>query len=102
MSHLITWNGKTQNLVTWCKELNIPYYLIYHRLKRNWSVDRAFTEPVNKNSGKLITWSGKTQNLAAWAKELNISEKNLRRRFACNWSVDKAFTTQPDKKKRKR
>lgn len=42
----LTWDGKTQSLVQWSEELNIPYRVLYDRVYRGWSVDRIFTQPV--------------------------------------------------------
>lgn len=42
----ISFNGKTQNLSEWCKELAMNYHRTYDRLFRyGWSVERAFIEP---------------------------------------------------------
>lgn len=45
-NRLITYQGKTQPLVTWCEELNLNYYKIANRLnKYKWDIERAFTTP---------------------------------------------------------
>ena len=42
----ITWNGRTQNLRQWAKELNVNYQSIQGRIHDYaWSVERAFTTP---------------------------------------------------------
>lgn len=38
----VTFEGRTQCVMDWAKELGIPCYLIYQRLNRGWSVERAF------------------------------------------------------------
>lgn len=44
----ITYNGRTQNLVDWCNELNLPYKLIHNRIhKLGWTFVRSITEPVH-------------------------------------------------------
>lgn len=41
---LIEWNGKSQNICAWGKELGISPNTLYGRLyKMNWSVEKAFT-----------------------------------------------------------
>lgn len=41
---LITYNGKTQNLLAWSRELNIPYATLKSRLNLlHWTVEKAFT-----------------------------------------------------------
>lgn len=42
---LIEWNGKSQNICAWGKELGISANTLYGRLyKLGWSVDKAFTK----------------------------------------------------------
>lgn len=43
-----TYNGKTLNLMQWCKELDLPYKTIHSRLyKSGWSFKKAITTPIN-------------------------------------------------------
>lgn len=43
-NHYITYQGKTQSLAEWCRELNLNYYKIRSRLNSyGWSPERAFT-----------------------------------------------------------
>lgn len=42
----ITYNGTTQTLIEWAHELNITAPTLSGRLKRGWSLDRAFTTPT--------------------------------------------------------
>lgn len=48
-NRLITYNGKTQNLKQWSKELHINYGTLLFRLDAlNWSIDKAFTTAVKR------------------------------------------------------
>ena len=41
-------NGKTQNLMQWCKELDLDYKLVHNRIhKLGWNFERAITTPCN-------------------------------------------------------
>lgn len=43
-----TYNGKTQNLSQWCRELNLDYKRTNNRITaKHWPFERAITEPVN-------------------------------------------------------
>lgn len=44
-NYYITWNDKTQSLKDWSRELNLTYDTLRSRLKRGWSVEKAFTTP---------------------------------------------------------
>lgn len=41
-NRLITYKGKTQSLANWCRELNLNYGTIKCRIRRNWTVEKAF------------------------------------------------------------
>lgn len=40
----IEYMGETKTLAEWCRELNLNYYTVQKRLKKGWSVERAFKE----------------------------------------------------------
>ncbi len=46
-NHLITINGKTQNLTQWSKELNIHPNKILYRISKNWDVKTYKTKSSN-------------------------------------------------------
>lgn len=49
----ITYNGRTQNLSDWCKELNLPYIRIYQRIvKYGYTFEDAITEPTHNRIRK--------------------------------------------------
>lgn len=57
---LIEYNGKTQTLTAWAKELGIRHQTLYNRIvMKGWDVDRAFEKPakkeVNVNAEELET-----------------------------------------------
>lgn len=46
---LIEYNGKTQTLTAWAKELGIRHQTLYNRIvMKGWDVDRAFEKPAKK------------------------------------------------------
>lgn len=49
----ITFNGKTQGLQDWARELGVNYQLIQYRLDNGWSAARALTTPSRKKAVKL-------------------------------------------------
>jgi hypothetical protein len=46
----ISFAGKTQCLMDWAEELGINYPALVSRLRHGWSVERAFTTPIRKDS----------------------------------------------------
>lgn len=50
---LIEYNGKTQNLSQWAKELGMPGQTLFARIHLSgWTVEKAFTTPVKKRNKK--------------------------------------------------
>ena len=45
-NHYITFQGKTQTLTDWAKELNISRTTLHARLRRRWSIEQALTTPT--------------------------------------------------------
>lgn len=46
---LIEYNGKTQSLSAWARELDMPGQTLYARLRiSNWPVEKAFTTPTRR------------------------------------------------------
>jgi len=43
----IAFRGRTQSLAAWAEELGIPYFTIHARLRRDWPIERALSEPAN-------------------------------------------------------
>lgn len=60
----ITFNGKTQSVHQWSKELSINYQTLWSRLKDNWTVEKALTTPVitadeRMVKARAVRWSEK-------------------------------------------
>lgn len=93
----IEYNGKTQNLTDWCKELNIDEGTMYSRLHSGWSIEKAFSTPVRKRRDTTITYDGKTQPIYMFAKEYGMRPSTLRQRILdYGWPIDKALTEPVD------
>lgn len=86
----LTYNGKTQTMVEWSKELNIPYRTLQDRYKKGLTD----IEILNKKriDDASITYNGKTQTIKQWAEELNINYATLRTRIYRGWDIEKCFT----------
>ena len=44
----ISFNGESKTIGQWSEDLNIAYHILYKRLWRGWSADRALTTKFNK------------------------------------------------------
>lgn len=96
---LITYEGKTQSVNAWAKELGIPIATLYGRLRaKNWSLEEILsTESLRKSkSARRVTWKGRTQSIYAWAAEIGLEYLTLRSRLLIHhWSVERALSTPP-------
>jgi len=50
VNRLITYHGEEKPLKVWTNELSLPYRGVHARLRRGWSVERAFEYPFEKSS----------------------------------------------------
>jgi hypothetical protein len=44
----IEYNGMTKSITEWAEYLGITRYALEHRLRNNWSLERAFTQKKGK------------------------------------------------------
>jgi len=88
----IEYNGKTQTLAEWAKELSINYWtLIYRFDKLGMTSEEAFETPVNKD--RFFRYNGQIKTLKEWSKCVNVPYKTLCKRQCNGWSIEKMLTT---------
>ena len=44
----ITYEGKTQSMADWCRELGLDYVLMQQRIYKGWTAEKAFKTPLKK------------------------------------------------------
>ena len=48
VTRLLTFNGKTQSISMWAREVHMSYNTLFHRVvHRNWGTEKALTEPIH-------------------------------------------------------
>lgn len=52
-NHRFEYNGETHTLSEWARILNIPRGVIKDRLRLNWPIEKALTEPIKAKKRKL-------------------------------------------------
>lgn len=50
---ILLYKGMNKNLTEWCKILNLSYKMIEARIRRNWTVEKAFETPCKIKTKKL-------------------------------------------------
>lgn len=48
-NYFIEYNGERHTLQEWCEKLNLKYSTLYARLKRGWSIKKAFITPFGRS-----------------------------------------------------
>jgi hypothetical protein len=49
-NRLITHQGRTQCMAAWSEEMGLSLNTLEHRLRRNWTTERALTQPEQKKT----------------------------------------------------
>lgn len=52
-NRLLTLDGKTQSMKQWAEELGMGADTLWRRLHKGWSVERALTEPIQKQKRRV-------------------------------------------------
>lgn len=104
-TRLVTFNGITQCIVDWAKQLGIPSKTLYNRLARGCPIADALTATriTSKDSkgARKITFNGVTMCLAEWARAIGIHRGTLCERLA-KWPLHLALTAPPHSTRKKR
>lgn len=95
-SHLLTFNGKTQSMTQWAKELNLSRNVIFGRWKAGLPIEEVLRKEKHLHRGEtkhenLVSYDGQTLNQKQWAEKLGISATTLGRRLK-EMSVEEAFS----------
>lgn len=80
----ITYNGKTQTLKDWCKELNINYTAAKNHRRNGEPLEDIidfFKDGNYNHNHHMITYNGKTQSIKAWCNELHMPYDKVRGRY---------------------
>lgn len=49
-NHLITWKDETLTVAQWAERIGMSYKTFSERIRRGWSIERAMSRPVSKDS----------------------------------------------------
>lgn len=89
-NRVISYNGEKKNLGQWAKEYGIDSLVLFKRLKRGWSIERALTIKSNPQL-RMISFNGEERTLADWARVLGIPVTTIQSRLRRGWSVSDAL-----------
>lgn len=84
----IEYNGVRKTMIEWSEELKIHPHTLQNRINRNWSVERALTEPVSENShssrGKRLFRYDNDGKVVAIYNSLSELEPEFNKHSVCN------------------
>jgi hypothetical protein len=94
----VTYQGITQSVPDWCRQLGLPYARISTRIEKGMPPEEAFSSALIANTGtpRLLTYDGKTMSLTYWARHIGITDNTLRQRLRKGWSLERALTAPLD------
>ena len=92
----IYYNGKTQCLNDWAKELGIQRLTLTKRIKSGWSIEEAFETPVTntrkRSNQTMITFEGMTRTINEWSEITGLPPSTIRTRYNRGWEVERILT----------
>lgn len=89
----LTYNGRTQTLLQWSKELGINPNTMRTRYSQGWSVEKMLTCACKERWGKnALTYQGETHSIGFWARKLGLSESTMRRRYLKGYPLEIIFS----------
>lgn len=84
------WKGQLRTLADWATVLGIKVKTLYGRLEEGWTVDRAFSTPVRKNTVTYVTMpNGEKMTPAHLADHLGLPRSTVASQLERGWSVEK-------------
>lgn len=90
---LIEFEGRSQTVAQWARELGIPAPTIHQRLSVGKTAEQALMRGrlYSEKSARLLSHDGKTLPLKTWAKLLAMPPQTIRRRLDAGWPIEKAL-----------
>lgn len=92
----VSWVGETKTLADWAEDprCSVPYKVLWDRMSRGWTFDRAMRTPLRNPSGyRQVTALGETKGLQEWVDDPRsgvTSVKTLWKRLNDGWPEEKA------------
>lgn len=96
------YQGRTQTLDDWAKELGIKPITLRKRISSGWTIEealgtRVIAEKSQVGKERILHYRGKAQTLSAWAKKLGVCTQCLKGRLERGWSIERAVTATASK-----
>ncbi|MHA6692043.1 hypothetical protein [Devosia sp. A449] len=83
-------NGQRFTLGQWASIYGVPVGRVTTRVRSGWSLERALTEPVSKQT---ITYRNQTLTLSQWSDKTGLTVTTIRQRVKYGWPPAAVLTT---------
>lgn len=97
MSKSIEYNGnKFKSLRNLCDFYNVPYYAIYFRISKGYSLEEALTEPVKNN--RIVEFEGKKfKSTREFCRYYNLNVTTFCNRRNMGWTIEECVYGKANK-----
>lgn len=83
IAYWVEYRGEKDTLINFCRKLNLDYHPVYLRIKRRgWSVEKALSTPIEKDS--QIEYNGKIKTLTEIARDEGLCRDSLKYQYIKN------------------
>lgn len=100
-NHFVELDGINLTITQWARKYSLKPEVIFGRLERGWSEERAIKTPSNKKPLLTVIYMNKEMSLDEFSKLANLPTETMRFRIKNGWSPERAFSTPLKTKKRK-
>ncbi len=90
-SRMLKYKNEEKCLAEWCFILGLKESLVHYRIKKGWSIEKAFELPTI--TVQLLEYNGEKRSLTDWCKKLNLKEPTIYKRISKGMSINDAFST---------
>lgn len=91
---VFTYQGKTQCLKQWARDLNIGYTTLYLRVKRNPSITAKELFTYQDPRTKKLLWQGSYYSRDELCSMYNIPKENFYDRWHKGWNLERILLTE--------
>lgn len=91
--------GIKLTLKEWSEKLELNHQTLLNRLRRGWSIERAFKTRPCAASREFLGSEGVILTFSHWSKKKGISVRTLRDRLKSGWSIEKTLNTPSQRPK---
>lgn len=93
-NRVINFRGMTEVMSRWAEITGIHKATLSSRIDHGWTVEKALTTPVRKQTMGTLTFNGETKTLPEWSRSTGIKISTLHSRFRSGtWSIEELLTT---------